>query len=475
MDGANNGSSAAAAGAVVASTPVPVSARALDAASTTPPEAAIAAAHLFRDGSRFWVQRVLVPIVVTVGVIGNLVTVVVLTRRRMRSSTNMYLTALAVSDLLYLIFMFSLSLEHYPGFSGPDFRTYWEYNPFGRWFADATSSSSVWLTVSFTVERYIAVCHPLRGKVLCTERRARAVIGCVFAACVLATATTPFEWQVTQKENGWGITYSKLGNDETYQTVFYWFTSIMFIFLPLVLLGFFNSFLVRAVHQSQKQRFRMTQVDQHESSSSAQTQENRITIVLISVVVLFMVCQLPTAFILLYSAVRTQRGPREDGILRGLGNIFNFLVAIHSSCNFLLYCALSDKYRRTFMVTFFPRCAPLPPPGSAAASLAFSTANRLSVRAGPMGGGGSSVGGPARGFSLRVHPAGGGGGGTASANGLPQAPPFKRHASAYIPRPRPAAAAALSPTSALGPAPGAAATTSRTGGTQQCPTLAEVP
>lgn len=30
--------------------------------------------------------------------------------------------------------------------------------------------------MSFTLERYISVCHPLRGQVLCTESRAKKVI-----------------------------------------------------------------------------------------------------------------------------------------------------------------------------------------------------------------------------------------------------------------------------------------------------------
>lgn len=42
----------------------------------------------FRDSSRFWVQYVLVPLVVIIGVMGNAVTIYILTRRPMRSSTN---------------------------------------------------------------------------------------------------------------------------------------------------------------------------------------------------------------------------------------------------------------------------------------------------------------------------------------------------------------------------------------------------
>jgi hypothetical protein len=42
----------------------------------------------FQNSSRFWVQRVLVPIVVLFGALGNLITIYILTRRPMRSSTN---------------------------------------------------------------------------------------------------------------------------------------------------------------------------------------------------------------------------------------------------------------------------------------------------------------------------------------------------------------------------------------------------
>lgn len=72
-----------------------------------------------------------------------------------------------------------------------------------------------------------------------------------------------------------------------------------------------------------------------------------------SVVIMFLVCQLPTASILIYKIFYT---PTEDeeALLRGLGNIFNFLVGFNAACNFLLYCALSDKYRKTFVLTLCP-------------------------------------------------------------------------------------------------------------------------
>lgn len=35
-----------------------------------------------------------------------------------------------------------------------------------------------------------------------------------------------------------------------------------------------------------------------------------------------------------------------------LGNVLNFLITISAACNFLLYCALSDKYRQTVKSIF---------------------------------------------------------------------------------------------------------------------------
>ncbi|XP_046684934.1 uncharacterized protein LOC124370692, partial [Homalodisca vitripennis] len=72
----------------------------------------------FRNESRYWVQRVLQPAVVLVGVVGNLITIIVLTRRRMSSSTNTYLTALAVTDLAYLTCVYTVSYENHPGITG---------------------------------------------------------------------------------------------------------------------------------------------------------------------------------------------------------------------------------------------------------------------------------------------------------------------------------------------------------------------
>lgn len=98
------------------------------------------------------------------------------------------------------------------------------------------------------------------------------------------------------------------------------------------------------------QRQTIVRSDREERAAS---NEIRITITLIAVVIMFLVCQLPTAATLIYNIFHDPSPQsNEEAVLRALGNIFNCLVSVNAACNFLLYCALSDKYRRTFMRTF---------------------------------------------------------------------------------------------------------------------------
>ncbi|XP_054710973.1 FMRFamide receptor-like [Uloborus diversus] len=312
----------------------------------------------FQERSRFWVQKVLVPIIMIIGVIGNTVTIFIMTQRRMRSSTNWYLAALAIFDMSYLIFSFALSFQHYPRIHDAQFYPYWKLWPYMLTITDASSNSSVWLTVTFTIERYIAVCHPMKGKVLCTESRAKKMIIFVSLFCFLIASPTAFEWNIVEVVNPLTNStqvradYSDLGNNPVYVSIYYWMISVLFIIIPIVLLAVFNAFLIKSVHSSKSRRKTMTR---RKETRDQAMQESKITVMLIAVVILFLVCQLPTAVILLYKSFHHVK-PRsnEDLLLRGLGNIFNFLMAVNAAGNFVLYCLLSQKYRRTFLLLFCP-------------------------------------------------------------------------------------------------------------------------
>ncbi|XP_008506940.2 thyrotropin-releasing hormone receptor-like [Equus przewalskii] len=120
----------------------------------------------------------LVLLVCVVGIVGNaMVVLVVLTMRDMPTPTNCYLVSLALADLTVLVaaglpnVSDSLAGQWVYGHAGCLGITYLQY------LGINASSCSI---LAFTVERYIAICHPMRAQTVCTVARAERIIAAVW-------------------------------------------------------------------------------------------------------------------------------------------------------------------------------------------------------------------------------------------------------------------------------------------------------
>ena len=310
--------------------------------------------------TRFVVQKILVPIATFVGVFGNVMSITVLIQRSMTSSTNCYLAALSVFDLLYLIFSFTLSWNHYKPIKNSDLFKYWF--PVGRVFADMCSNVSVYLTLTFSFERLIAVRYPMKGRIICTPQRAR-IISLVVVFVVSACTSLEFlEWRTVKIINN-NITMVTIVDTDFANTYFYrigyhYFLIIFFTFLPLLLLGTFNGLLIRSVLEAMKIRRQMTCVTSQPPSETSRRhhEQQRITAMLIGVVVIFLVCQTPNAILLGYYIYidlgDASLQPWQRNSLRIAGNVVNFLILLNASVNFIIYSFMSTKFRRVFLKIF---------------------------------------------------------------------------------------------------------------------------
>lgn len=121
----------------------------------------------------------LVSLICGVGIVGNvMVILVVLTTKHMRTPTNCYLVSLAAADLMVLTaaglpnITDALHGQWVYGYVGCLGITYFQY------LGINASSCSI---TAFTVERYIAICHPIKAQFLCTLSRAKKIIMMVWA------------------------------------------------------------------------------------------------------------------------------------------------------------------------------------------------------------------------------------------------------------------------------------------------------
>lgn len=119
-----------------------------------------------------------------VGLSGNLLTCTVIARhKKMRNPTNLYLLSLALSDLLVLVLGMPLEVyelwQNYPfpfGEGGCYFKTF---------LLETVCFASILNVTALSVERYIAVLHPLKTRYLSTNQHVRRVITVVWVVSMI--------------------------------------------------------------------------------------------------------------------------------------------------------------------------------------------------------------------------------------------------------------------------------------------------
>jgi len=303
---------------------------------------------------QYYTWGVTANIVAAYGIIGNVLSIVVLRHRQMRNSTSYYLISLAVYDILLLLFM-SLFLAIPTIYLEKDvledyYVAYQYVHPYVYPFALIAQTGTVYTTVAFTVERYIAVCKPLHAANTCTMSRTKRVIFFIFVASVVYNIPRFFEYQSVkifdETTNRTIVTYeyTDIGNNQQFQEAYfiYLYLCVMFLF-PFSLLTVLNILLIRAVKKARRMRNYM---------SSSNTKDNNLTVMLIVVINVFLGCQFPALVDNIIVAIfeHSQLNCSEQWVQ--FTTISNLLVVLNSAINFILYCILSKRFRRVFLTIF---------------------------------------------------------------------------------------------------------------------------
>lgn len=124
----------------------------------------------------FWCSGILINLIGMVGILGNSLSLIILSRPQMRSSINYLLIALARCDIILIItsmFLFGFN-SIYPysyadDVGGSMFWFRYTYNVYPRIIkylftvAVIAQTANCYLTLLVSLERYVAVCHPLRA------------------------------------------------------------------------------------------------------------------------------------------------------------------------------------------------------------------------------------------------------------------------------------------------------------------------
>ncbi|XGW09795.1 hypothetical protein V3C99_011787 [Haemonchus contortus] len=329
-------------------------------------------------GNRCQSEAIVVPTVIAyslifiIGTVGNICTCVVITRNRsMHTHTNFYLFSLALSDLVVLFLGLPMELYGVIDFAYPYQFSEWVCK--GRaYLIEFTSYASILVICSFTVERWMAICHPLRSQSSPKVSRAYMTIMLMWTISAISALPMGFivkinrlplpEWALDQP---WIETVS-----EDYMTVKDTQFCAMDVDQPeqqkrLIYFAFIAFFMVPAFLMTMMYCQIGARIAAKDSLLSVDKNEMRVKAthtairMLISVVVSFFLCWLPFHIQRLLSLFISYY---EGNVSPAVETLFSLVYYISGCCyysnsamNPILYNLFSAKYRKAFCVTILGR------------------------------------------------------------------------------------------------------------------------
>ncbi|XP_020386932.2 probable G-protein coupled receptor 139 [Rhincodon typus] len=153
-----------------------------------------------------------------------------------------YMMAMATADLTVLIFnviVNQIIRNHFPG-------SPLNYTPICRlnvFLQGLSLQLSIWFTIAFTFDRFVAICcHRLKAR-YCTERTANVVISTVSFLNIMVNIPLPFRYEPAYVLNGvqWGCRTITSYHTSLGWAAHRWVTNISNMFLPIPLLLLLNS------------------------------------------------------------------------------------------------------------------------------------------------------------------------------------------------------------------------------------------
>ncbi|KAI5749822.1 hypothetical protein M8J76_010460 [Diaphorina citri] len=314
------------------------------------------------------------------GIIGNICTCIIIYKNKhMQTATNYYLFSLAVSDLLLLVI----------GLPSETIHTYYltQY-AFGSnicvlfSFLSETASNATVLTITaFTVERYIAICHPFLSHTVSKLSRAIKFIVCIWvlALCLAVPLATQYS-VIPQSQPSVIVNHTAILLDDnlrnsssfsiscpvvstcTIQQSTLWehafeVHTCIFFLGPMTLITIL--YVLIGFNLRHSNLLRKGSVGSHGADRQRWRNQSRVINMLIAVVVAFFICWAPFhaqrifAFKMNLLYANAHEAPQHLVELYDiLSTISGILYYLSPAVNPFLYNIMSNKFREAFKCTF---------------------------------------------------------------------------------------------------------------------------
>ncbi|CAH1788659.1 unnamed protein product [Owenia fusiformis] len=310
---------------------------------------------------RITVDVIIVGILCIFGLLGNIISMVVMRSDKITSAktTRFLLQGLSVSDSSFLIMAFiSATLRGIMKYTNWGDPFHGRYHHMYRYIW-ALSAIARLLAVNFvvlvTIERYIATCHPLNVKVWCTLKRIRITATITVLASMLLNIPRFFDLNpVAYNYNctdivhvGGYADYLELNGmfySVIYVTVVYYTADVI---IPLTILLILNAKIITTLKRNFNAVTRLGSSISQRAAEKAQAKEKSITMMCFVVVVVFIICQTPAfACNIVYTLYAFGVNMPDRNIMTYWYSIGTALIVLNSATNIGIYFVFSKQFRR---------------------------------------------------------------------------------------------------------------------------------
>ena len=301
---------------------------------------------------------IILPGIIVLGLFTNFAFLFTLVKvREMRTITNFYLANLAFADLMFVIVVGVKNIYKYiwspdvqrgdpwktvAGCSAINVATYTSY------FA------SIWLITLVSIERFLAICYPLKHRMINTKSRTVKVVLATWVTAISFTAivapryTNHQTYCIIWPEKWQNRLPTALNFCNSIKWQFFDIASI-FQFVPFILALFGNSLLYGLIIRRLSQR---EVSDKSGSKSQAERVRNMVARMLVINGIAFFLCLSPFQFYNMYYFVRRNCSGNckvfDDRNMYILGWFGRCSSALNSAINPIIYGAINARYRQAF-------------------------------------------------------------------------------------------------------------------------------
>ncbi|CAD7082421.1 unnamed protein product [Hermetia illucens] len=293
------------------------------------------------------------------GVVGNVIVCVVIVRHStMHTATNYYLFSLAVSDLMFLL----MGLPY-------EISLYWHQYPYNMGLAfckiralisEASTYVSVLTIVAFSMERFLAICHPLHLYTMSGFKRAVRIVAALWIVSFVSASPfavfTKIDYLKYPMDNSTILDSAFCAMLENPPGFPLWeLSSCLFFVIPMILIVILYGRMGCRIRSRTRHSIALG-VQQGSMHKESRHQQSRKAIIrmLAAVVITFFVCWAP------FHAQRLMYLYARDWVHFQDVNTWLFSVAgwfYYVSCtiNPILYNVMSRRYRVAFKETLCGR------------------------------------------------------------------------------------------------------------------------